>query len=72
MMLNIPTLWMVFVANYLALGLILAYVARSYPKFDAARFWAARFLFRRRRRRACHAAYVFFPKRCCRCWPAAR
>jgi diguanylate cyclase (GGDEF)-like protein len=40
-MLNIPTLWMVFVSNYLALGLIWAYVARSYPKFDAARFWAA-------------------------------
>jgi diguanylate cyclase (GGDEF)-like protein len=40
MMLNIPTLWMVFVANYLALGLIWAYVARSYPKFEAARFWA--------------------------------
>jgi diguanylate cyclase (GGDEF)-like protein len=39
-MLNIPTLWMVFVSNYLALGLIWAYVARSYPKFDAARFWA--------------------------------
>src|ERR1700761_5314509 len=40
-MLNIPTLWMVFVANYCALGLIWAYVARSYPKFEAARFWAA-------------------------------
>jgi diguanylate cyclase (GGDEF)-like protein len=39
-MLNIPTLWMVFVTNYLALGLIWAYVARSYPKFEAARFWA--------------------------------
>ena len=39
-MLNIPTLWMVFVSNYLALGLIWAYVARSYPKFNAARFWA--------------------------------
>ena len=39
-MLNIPTLWMVFVANYCALGLIWAYVARSYPKFEAARFWA--------------------------------
>ncbi len=40
-MLNIPTLWMVFVVNFLALGLIWAYVARSYPKFDAARFWAS-------------------------------
>ena len=41
MMLNIPTLWTVFVINFLALGLIWAYVARSYPKFPAARFWAA-------------------------------
>jgi diguanylate cyclase (GGDEF)-like protein len=40
-MLNVPTLWMVFVANYCALGLIWAYIARSYPKFEAARFWAA-------------------------------
>ncbi len=38
-MLNVPTLWTAFVVNFLALGLIWAYVARSYPKFDAARFW---------------------------------
>ena len=38
-MLNVPTLWTVFVVNFLALGLIWAYVARSYPKFEAARFW---------------------------------
>jgi diguanylate cyclase (GGDEF)-like protein len=38
-MLSVPTLWMVFVINFLALGLIWAYVARSYPKFPAARFW---------------------------------
>ncbi|QIO98519.1 GGDEF domain-containing protein [Bradyrhizobium symbiodeficiens] len=38
-MLSVPTLWTVFVANFLALGLIWAYVARSYPKFVAARFW---------------------------------
>jgi diguanylate cyclase (GGDEF)-like protein len=38
-MLNVPTLWTVFVINFLALGLIWAYVARSYPKFRAARFW---------------------------------
>ncbi|MCK1384194.1 GGDEF domain-containing protein [Bradyrhizobium sp. 21] len=40
-MLNVPTLWMVFVVNFLALGLIWAYVTRSYPKFAAARFWMA-------------------------------
>jgi diguanylate cyclase (GGDEF)-like protein len=40
-MLSIPTLWTVFVVNFLALGLIWAYVARSYPKLEAARFWTA-------------------------------
>ena len=38
-MLSVPTLWTVFVVNFLALGLIWSYVARSYPKFAAARFW---------------------------------
>jgi diguanylate cyclase (GGDEF)-like protein len=38
-MLNVPTLWTVFVINFLALGLIWAYVARTYPTFGAARFW---------------------------------
>ena len=38
LMLNVPTLWTVFVVNFLALGLIWAYIARSYPKFEAARF----------------------------------
>jgi hypothetical protein len=40
-MLSVPTLWTVFVINFLALGLIWAYVIRSYPSFDAARFWTA-------------------------------
>jgi diguanylate cyclase (GGDEF)-like protein len=40
-MLNVPTLWTVFVINFLALGLVWAYVTRSYPKFEAAPFWAA-------------------------------
>ena len=40
-MLNVPTLWMVFVVNFSALGLIWAYVTRSYPKFEAARYWMA-------------------------------
>jgi diguanylate cyclase (GGDEF)-like protein len=38
-MLSVPTLWTVFIVNFLALGLIWAYVSRSYPKFEAARFW---------------------------------
>ena len=38
-MLSVPTLWAVFVINFLALGLIWAYVLRSYPAFEAARFW---------------------------------
>src|ERR1700744_813179 len=40
-MLSLPTLWTVFVVNFLSVGLIWAYVARSYPKLDAARFWTA-------------------------------
>jgi diguanylate cyclase (GGDEF)-like protein len=40
-MLSVPTLWTVFVINFLALGLIWAYVIRSYPWFNAARFWTA-------------------------------
>jgi diguanylate cyclase (GGDEF)-like protein len=38
-MLSVPTLWTVFVINFLALGLIWAYVMRCYPSFPAARFW---------------------------------
>jgi diguanylate cyclase (GGDEF)-like protein len=38
-MLNVPTLWTAFVVNFLALGLIWAYITQSYPSFDAARFW---------------------------------
>src|ERR1700742_1545154 len=40
-MLNVPTLWIVFVVNFLALGLVWAYVMRSYPKLESARFWTA-------------------------------
>jgi len=40
-MLNLPTLWTVFVINFLAVGLIWAYVAYTYPRLDAARFWGA-------------------------------
>ena len=40
-MVSIPTLWGVFVVNFLALALVWTYVVRSYPSFGAARFWAA-------------------------------
>jgi diguanylate cyclase (GGDEF)-like protein len=38
-MLSVPTLWTVAVINFLSLGLVWAYVMRSYPRFEAARFW---------------------------------
>ena len=37
-MLNVPTLWTAFVINFFTMGLIWAYVVRSYPKLEAARF----------------------------------
>jgi diguanylate cyclase (GGDEF)-like protein len=40
-MLSVPTLWLVFVVNFTALGVIWAYVMRSYPNFAAAPFWTA-------------------------------
>jgi diguanylate cyclase (GGDEF)-like protein len=40
-MLSVPTLWIVFVVNFVALGVVWAYVARRYPNLDAARFWTA-------------------------------
>ncbi len=40
-MLSVPTLWTVIVINFLALGMVWAYVARAYPKFEAARYWTA-------------------------------
>jgi diguanylate cyclase (GGDEF)-like protein len=39
-MLSVPTLWVVFVINFLALGLVWTYVVRSYPTLVAARYWA--------------------------------
>ena len=38
-MLNVPTLWTAFIINFLALGLIWAYILHSYPSLEAARFW---------------------------------
>jgi diguanylate cyclase (GGDEF)-like protein len=40
-MLSVPTLWVVFVVNFLALALVWTYVMRCYPRFEAARFWTA-------------------------------
>ncbi|MGB6956184.1 MAG: GGDEF domain-containing protein [Bradyrhizobium sp.] len=40
-MLNVPTLWTAFVINFLALGLIWAYILHSYPSLGAARYWTA-------------------------------
>ena len=59
-MLSVPTLWTVFVINFLALGLIWAYVARSYPKFEAARFWAGSAFVGAARRGGGDAALSFF------------
>src|SRR5580693_1255865 len=38
-MLNVPTLWTAFVINFLALGLIWAYILHSYPSLKAAGYW---------------------------------
>ena len=38
-MLNVPTLWAAFIINFLALGLIWAYILHSYPTLQAARYW---------------------------------
>ena len=38
-MLSVPTLWTVLVINFLALGLIWAYVRQTYPSFEASQFW---------------------------------
>lgn len=40
-MLSMPTLWVVLVANFLALGLVWTYVMRSYSNFQPARYWTA-------------------------------
>jgi diguanylate cyclase (GGDEF)-like protein len=40
-MLNVQTLWTAFTINFLALGLIWAYVMSSYPNLAPARFWTA-------------------------------
>ena len=70
-MLSVPTLWTVFVINFLALGLIWAYVMRSYPSFDAARFWTGSAFVAAGRRGAGDAARGVPGFARCRCCPAA-
>jgi diguanylate cyclase (GGDEF)-like protein len=38
-MLSVPTLFTVFTVNFLALGMVWAYVMTSYPNLRAARYW---------------------------------
>jgi diguanylate cyclase (GGDEF)-like protein len=40
-MLSVPTIWVTIIINFLSMGLVWSYVMRSYPKFAAAKFWAA-------------------------------
>lgn len=40
-MLSVPTLWIVFIVNFVAIGTVWVYVLRSYPNLDATRFWTA-------------------------------
>ncbi len=40
-MLSVPTLWIIFVVNFVAIGIVWAFVVRSYPNLDATRFWMA-------------------------------
>ncbi|MDO8981036.1 MAG: GGDEF domain-containing protein [Afipia sp.] len=40
-MLSVPTLWIVFVVNFVAIGTVWVHVARSYPNLEAARYWTA-------------------------------
>jgi diguanylate cyclase (GGDEF)-like protein len=41
MVLSVHTLFVVFIINFLALALVWTYVVRSYPSFEAARYWCA-------------------------------
>jgi diguanylate cyclase (GGDEF)-like protein len=40
-MLSIPTVWLLFVANFSALALVWAYVMRGHPHFAPAKYWTA-------------------------------
>ena len=40
-MLSVPTLWIIFVVNFVAIGTVWAFVVRSYPNLAATRYWCA-------------------------------
>lgn len=40
-MLSVPTLWIIFVVNFVAIGIVWTYVVRSYPNLAATRYWCA-------------------------------
>lgn len=40
-MLSVPTLWIIFVVNFVAIGIVWAFVVRSYPNLAATRYWCA-------------------------------
>ncbi|HEX7881265.1 MAG TPA: GGDEF domain-containing protein [Afipia sp.] len=40
-MLSVPTLWIVFFVNFIAIGTVWIFVVRSYPNLGAARYWCA-------------------------------
>ena len=69
-MLSVPTLWTAFVVNFLALGLIWAYVGAQLSEVRG-RAVLDRLGVRRRRRRGAGDAADGRWIRCCRCWPAA-
>lgn len=40
-MLSVQTLWIVFVVNFVAIGIVWTFVVRSYPTLIATRYWCA-------------------------------
>ncbi len=40
-MLSVSTLWIVFVVNFVAIGIVWTFVVRSYPTLVATRYWCA-------------------------------
>ncbi|MES2602019.1 MAG: GGDEF domain-containing protein [Pseudomonadota bacterium] len=40
-MLSVSTLWIVFVVNFVAIGIVWTFVVRSYPTLIATRYWCA-------------------------------
>ncbi|NEW94152.1 GGDEF domain-containing protein, partial [Rhodopseudomonas sp. BR0M22] len=40
-MLSMPTLWIVFLINFVSLGLVWVHVTRNYPNFTPARYMTA-------------------------------